>query len=51
MAVAGGHIRIRRLAINLAGTAGAEDRLLGPHEGLAVLGMPDKCAAAGTFVR
>ena len=45
-AVAGGHFGIGRFAIDLARAAGAEDRLLGPDQRLAVLGVPDQRAAA-----
>ena len=42
---------IGRLAIDLPGPAGAENRLLGPDERLAVLGIPDQRAAADAVVR
>ena len=51
MAVAGGHVGVGRFAIDLARAAGAEDRLLGPDERLAVLGVPDQRPAAAPFVR
>ena len=49
--VAGGHGRVGGFAIDLAGPAGGQDRLLGPDERLAVLLVPDDRAAAGAGVR
>ena len=51
LAVAGRHFGIRRLAINLPGAARAQNRLLGPDERAAVLGVPHERAAAAAFVR
>ena len=51
VAIAAGHGRIGRLAIKLPGAARAEDRLLGPDEGLAMIGVPDQRAAAIAVVR
>ena len=45
-AVAGGHRGIGRFAIDLPGAAGAQNRLLGPDQRLAVLGVPHQRAAA-----
>ncbi len=50
VSVAGRHQRIRRFAINLTGTAGAQDGLLGPHQGQAVLVVVDQRTAADTVV-
>ena len=50
-AVAGGDLGIGRFAKHLAAAAGAENRLLGPDERFAVLGIPDQRAAASAVVR
>ncbi len=49
-AVAGGHLGIGRLAVDLAHAAAGQDRLLGPDQRLAVLAVPDQGAAAMAFV-
>ena len=51
VAVAGGDRRVGRLAKDLPRAAGGEDRLLGPHEGLAVALVPHQRPAAAAFVR
>ena len=50
VAVAGGDGGVGRFAIDLPRAAGAEDRLLGPDERLAVVGVPDERPAAGAVV-
>ena len=49
-AVAGGPVGIGRLAIELPGPAGGQNRLLGPDQGFAVLRVPDQRPAAGAVV-
>ena len=50
-AVAGGHVGIGGFAIELAGPAGGQDRLLGPDHRLAVAAVPHQGAAADAVVR
>src|SRR6478735_6411862 len=49
--VGGGDCRIGRLAKNLSGASGGENRLLGPDDRLAVFLVPNQRAAAGAFER
>ena len=51
VSVGGGDFGIRCFAIQPPRAPGGKDRLLGPYECLAVLGIPDERAAAGRFVR
>ena len=50
-AVAGGHLGIGRFAIELAGPAGGQNRLLGPDHRLAVPAVPHQGAAADAVER